>query len=118
MTELETRLTDALKALSTQWDADQQQHVEELDILRARIDDLAQLVTDYAAQHEQHAAALEKQATAWPGAAAAARHAGGNLDEAVRTHLSGLQDARRLVEAGKNRIEQRIERTRDSGRSR
>ena len=65
MTELETRLTDALKALSTQWDADQQQHVEELDILRARIDDLAQLVTDYAAQHEQHAAALEKRATAW-----------------------------------------------------
>ena len=56
MTELEIRLTDALKALSTQWDADQQQHVEELDILRARIDDLAQLVTDYAAQHEQHAA--------------------------------------------------------------
>ena len=42
MTELETRLTDALKALSTQWDADQQQHVEELDILCARIDDLAQ----------------------------------------------------------------------------
>ena len=41
MTELEKRLTDALKALSTQWDADQQQHVEELDILRARIDDLA-----------------------------------------------------------------------------
>ena len=64
MTELEKRLTDALEALSTQWDADQQQHVEELDILRARIDDLAQLVTDYAAQHEQQAAALEKQATA------------------------------------------------------
>ena len=64
MTELETRLTDALKALSTQWDADQQQHVEELDILRARIDDLAQLVTDSAAQHEQHAAALEQHATA------------------------------------------------------
>ena len=64
MTELEKRLTDALKALSTQWDADQQQHVEELDILRARIDDLAQLVTDFAAQHEQQAAALEKQATA------------------------------------------------------
>ena len=65
MTELETRLMDALKALSTQWDADQQQHVEELDILRARIDELAQLVTDSAAQHEQHAAALEQQATAW-----------------------------------------------------
>ena len=56
---------DALKALSTQWDADQQQHVEELDILRARIDDLAQLVTDYAAQHEQHAAALAQHATIW-----------------------------------------------------
>ena len=57
-------MTDALKALSTQWDADQQQHVEELDILRAQIDDLAQLVTDSAAQHEQHAAALEQHATA------------------------------------------------------
>ena len=39
-------LDGRLKALSTQWDADQQQHVEELDLLRARIDDLAQLVTD------------------------------------------------------------------------
>ena len=57
-------LDGRLKSLSTQWDADQQQHVEELDILCARIDDLAQLVTDYAAQHEQHAAALEQQATA------------------------------------------------------
>ena len=56
MTELETRLMDALKALSTQWDADQQQHVEELDILRARIDELA--------QHEQHAATLAQHATA------------------------------------------------------
>ena len=64
MTELETRLMDALKALSTQWDADQQQHVEELDILRARIDELAQQVTDSAAQHEQHAAALAQHATA------------------------------------------------------
>ena len=61
MTELETRLMDALKALSTQWDADQQQHVEELDILRARIDELAQLVTDSAAQHAQHATALQAQ---------------------------------------------------------
>ena len=64
MTELETRLMDALKALSTQWDADQQQHVEELDILRARIDELAQLVTDSATQHEQHAATLAQHATA------------------------------------------------------
>ena len=65
MTELEKRLTDALAALSKQWEADQDQHVEELDSLRARIDDLAQLVTDFAAQHEQHAAALEQHATAW-----------------------------------------------------
>ena len=43
---------------------DQQQHVEELDILRARIDDIAQLVTDSAAQHEQHAATLTQHATA------------------------------------------------------
>ena len=64
MTELETRLMDALQALSTQWDADQQQHVEELDILRARIDELAQLVTDSATQHEQHAATLAQHATA------------------------------------------------------
>ena len=28
MTEIETRLTDALKALSTQWDADQQ-HIQD-----------------------------------------------------------------------------------------
>ena len=61
MTELETRLMDALKALSTQWDADQQQHVEELDILRARIDDLAQLVTTFAEQHKKQAADLQAQ---------------------------------------------------------
>ena len=40
------------------------------------------------------------------------------LDGAVRTHHRGLQGARRFFEAGKNRIEQRIEHTRDSGRSR
>ena len=61
MTELETRLMDALKALSTQWDADQQQHVEELDFLRARIDDLAQLVTTFAEQHKKQAADLQAQ---------------------------------------------------------
>ena len=65
MTELEKRLTDALAALSKQWEADQDQHVEELDSLRARIDDLAQLVTDFAAQHEKQAADLEQHATAW-----------------------------------------------------
>ena len=123
MTELEKRLMDALAALSTQWDADQQQHVEELDILRARIDDLAQLVTDYAAQHEQHAAAratrrgLGATSDRLAGAAAA-QHAGGDLDGAVRTHHSGLQDARRLIGAGLTRIQQHIEHTRDSGPSR
>ena len=61
MTELETRLMDALKALSAQWDADQQQHAEEQDMLSARVTDLAQLVTDSAAQHEQQAAALQAQ---------------------------------------------------------
>ena len=61
MTELETHLMDALKALSTQWDADQQQHVEELDILRARIDDLAKLVTTFAEQHKKQATDLQAQ---------------------------------------------------------
>ena len=61
MTELETRLMDAFTALSTQWDADQQQHAEELDMLSARVTDLAQLVTDFARQHEQHAATLQAQ---------------------------------------------------------
>ena len=68
-TEAESRKMDAIaeRALQTFGEtfSDQQQHVEELDILRARIDDLAQLVTDFAAQHEQHAAALEQHATAW-----------------------------------------------------
>ena len=39
-------------------------NAEELDIFRARIDELAQLVTDSATQHEQHAAALAQHATA------------------------------------------------------
>ena len=52
------------------------------------------------------------------GAAAAAQHAGGDLDGAVRTHHRGLQDARRLVGAGLTRIQQHIEHTRDSGPSR
>ncbi len=61
MTELETRLTDALKALSTQWDADQQQHAEEQDMLSARVNDLAQLVTTFAEQHKKQAADLQAQ---------------------------------------------------------
>ena len=61
MTELETRLTDALAALSKQWEADQDQHVEELESLRVRIEDLVQLVTDFAAQHEKQAAAWQAQ---------------------------------------------------------
>ena len=61
MTELETRLMDALKALSAQWDADQQQHAEEQDMLSARVDDLAQLVTTFAEQHKKQAADWQAQ---------------------------------------------------------
>ena len=61
MTELETRLTDALAALSAQWDADQDQQAEEQEALHARITDLVQLVKDFAAQHEQQAATLRAQ---------------------------------------------------------
>ena len=61
MTELETRLTDALAALSAQWDADQDQQADEQEMLNARINDLVQLVKDFATQHEQHAAALQAQ---------------------------------------------------------
>ena len=86
MTELETRLTDALKALSTQWDADQQQHAEELDILRARIDDLAQLVTDLRGAARATRRGLGATSDRLAGAAAAAaQHAGGDLNGAVRT---------------------------------
>ena len=61
MTELETRLTEALAALSAQWEADQHQQAEEQDMLNVRIDDLVQLVNDFAAQHEQQAASLRAQ---------------------------------------------------------
>ena len=61
MTELETRLMDALAALSAQWKAEQHQHADEQDMLNVRIDDLTQLVQDFAAQHEQHATALQAQ---------------------------------------------------------
>ena len=61
MTELETRLTGALAALSAQWDADQDQQAEEQEMLNVRINDLAQRVNDFAAQHEQQAAALQAQ---------------------------------------------------------
>ena len=72
--------------------ADQQQHAEELDMLSARVTDLAQLVTDFARLHEQHAATLQAQL-------AAAGRASGALDGAVRTHRRELQDARRVVGA-------------------
>ena len=61
MTELETRLMDALAALSAQWEADQDQQAEEQGMLSARLDDLAQQVTDFAEQHEKQAAALQEQ---------------------------------------------------------
>ena len=76
--------------------------------MRARIDDLAQLVTDSTAQLEQHGDRLT-------GATAAARHAGGDLDGTVRTHHQGLQEARRLVGADLTRRQQHIEQTRDPG---
>ena len=101
MTELETRLMDALAALSAQWDAEQQQHADEQDMLNVRIDDLTQLVQDFAGQHETASRRLA-------GAATAARHAGRALDDAVRQHRSGLQGARRRVAAGLNRIRQHI----------
>ena len=113
MTELETRLTNALKALSTQWDADQQQHVEELDILRARIDDLAQTGDRLRGAARATRRGLGATRDRLAGAAAAAQHAGGDLDGAVRTHHCGLQDARRLVGAGLTRIQQHIEKTRE-----
>ena len=58
MTELETRLMDALSALSAQWETDQDQQAEEQGMLSARLDDLAQPVSDFAGQHEKQAAAL------------------------------------------------------------
>ena len=61
MTELETRLMSALAALSAQWDAGQQQHAEAQDMLSARIDDLAQQVTNFAAQHKKQATDLQAQ---------------------------------------------------------
>ncbi len=61
MTELETRLMDALSALSAQWETDQDQQAEEQGMLSARLDDLAQPVSDFAGQHEKQAAALQEQ---------------------------------------------------------
>ena len=101
MTELETRLMDALAALSAQWKADQDQQAFEQSELDARLQELAQQVTDFARQHEQQAAALQAQL----------QHLDtqvGTLDDAVRQHRSGLQGASRLVAAGLNRIRQHI----------
>ena len=61
MTELETRLMDALAALSAQWNADQDQHAFEQAALNERLQELAQQVTDFAGQHEQQAGALQAQ---------------------------------------------------------
>ena len=60
-TEIETRLMDALAALSAQGDVDQQQRAEAQDMLSTQVDDLAQLVQDFAAQHEKQAGALQAQ---------------------------------------------------------
>ena len=61
MTELETRLMDALAALSAQWEADQDQQAFEKAGLDARLQELAQQVSEFAGQHEQQAAALQAQ---------------------------------------------------------
>ena len=61
MTELETRLMDALAALSAQWEAELQQQAEEYDMLSGRIADLAQQVNDFAGHIEQRATALQAQ---------------------------------------------------------
>ena len=61
MTELETRSMDALSALSAQWEADQDQQAEQQGMLNARLDDLAQQVSEFAGQHEKQAAALQEQ---------------------------------------------------------
>ena len=61
MTELETRLMEALSALSAQWKADQDQQAFEKAGLDARLQELAQQVSDFAGQHEQQAAALQEQ---------------------------------------------------------
>ena len=76
-------------------------------MLSARVTDLAQLVTDFARLHEQHAATLQAQL-------AAAGRASGALDGAVRTHRRELQDARRVVGAGLTWIQQHIEKMRES----
>ena len=61
MTELETRLMDALAALSAQWKADQDQQAFEQSALDERLQELVQQVTDFAGQHEKQAAALQAQ---------------------------------------------------------
>ena len=101
MTELETRLMDALSALSAQWEADQAQQAGEQGMLSARLDDLAQQVSDFAGQHEQQAAALQEQLQQLETQV-------GLLTEQYATHRSGLQGAGRLVGAGLNRIRQHI----------
>ena len=102
MTELEKRLMDALKELSALWEADQEQQLESADSMHA-LDEGSQAVGQRL--REASRATFERLA----GAGAAARKAGGYLDEAIRTHHSGLQGDRRSVEKGLNRIRQIIQ---------
>ena len=102
MTELETRLMDALAALSAQWKADQDQQAFEQSEVDARLQELAQQVTDFAEQHEQQAAALQAQL----------QHLDtqvGLLTTQYASIVADLQGARRLVGAGLNRIQQKVE---------
>ena len=73
MTELETRLMDALKALSSQWAAAAAARRGTGHVEREGHRDLAQLVTDFARQHEQHAATLQAQTGQCHGFLATAR---------------------------------------------
>ena len=59
MIELETRLTDALAALSAQWEADQHQQAEEQEMVNARIDDLVQLSATPRTRHRNRMACAE-----------------------------------------------------------
>ena len=102
MTELEKRLMDALRELSALWEADQEQQLESADSMHAWMKDLRQLVKDFARQAEQRSSALQEQVQQL-------EKQGGYLDEAIRTHHSGLQGDRRSVEEGLNRIRQIIQ---------
>ena len=72
--------------------------------MRAWIDELAQLVTDSAAQHEQYAAALEQHATAWQAQQQQLSTQVELLTEQYAHITKDYKTLAELVDAGKNRI--------------